>query len=321
MKILVAGSSGFIGSHLTQFLSDRGHELVGLDLAEPKADYGLTRFVKGDVRKPDKLLEALEGVDAMINLAAVHFDFGHTEQEYFETNESGTKTVLEALKKAGVSQFLFTSSIAVYGDRTDEANESTTPAPTSPYGASKLGGEQHIRQWSAEDPNRRVVVLRPCVVYGERNVTNMRNLIRQIDSGFFILFGSGKNVKATAYVGNLINAIAMHIEDMQPGLIIQNYADKPDQTVSDVVSIIRTELGKSKTPLKMPLWLGILAAIPFEAVTKITGKNLPVSIARVKKLAQPTRVAAQRVRDAGFQQPVSSDEGLRRMVRDYLQNK
>lgn len=321
MKILVAGSSGFIGSHLTRLLADRDHEVVGFDLVEPQADYGVSRFVKGDIRKADEVAEALVGMDAMINLAAIHFDYGHTDDEYWETNESGTRTVLEGLTRAGISQFLFTSSIAVYGDRSDEASEATTPNPTSPYGASKLAGEQLIRQWSEEDSNRRVVILRPCVVYGERNITNMRNLIRQIDSGFFVLFGSGNNVKATAYVGNLTWAIANHIENMEPGLTLRNYADKPDQTVNDIVAIIRSELGKSEHPLKMPVWLGILAAIPFEVVTKITGKNLPVSIARVKKLSQPTQVAAQLIRDAGFEQPISSDEGLRRMVRDYVKDK
>ena len=250
MKILVAGSSGFIGSHLTQLLAERGHEVVGFDSVEPQQDYGVSRFVKGDIRKADELAEALAGVDAMINLAAIHFDFGHAEEEYWETNESGTKAVLEALTKAGVSRFLFTSSIAVYGDRSDEASEETAPTPTSPYGASKLAGEKLIRQWSEEDPQRRTAILRPCVVYGERNITNMRNLIRQIDSGFFILFGSGKNVKATAYVGNLISAIAMHIEQMEPGLILQNYADKPDQSVSDIVAVIRSELGKSERPFQ-----------------------------------------------------------------------
>ena len=174
MKILVAGSSGFIGSHLTQLLADRGHEVVGFDLVEPKADYSVNRFIKGDIRNTDELAEALVGMEAMINLAAIHFDYGHAEEEYWETNEAGTKTVLEALTKAGVSQFLFTSSIAVYGDRTDEASETTTPAPTSPYGASKLAGESYIREWSDENLDRRVVILRPCVVYGERNVTNMR---------------------------------------------------------------------------------------------------------------------------------------------------
>ena len=103
--------------------------------------------------------------------------------------------------------------------------------------------------------------------------------------------------------------------------MVPEHADKPDQTVSDVVGTIRSELGKKPRPFKMPVWLGVLAAIPFEAVTRVTGKNLPVSIARVKKLAQPTQVAAQLIRDAGFEQPITSDDGLRRMVRDYVKSK
>jgi nucleoside-diphosphate-sugar epimerase len=149
----------------------------------------------------------------------------------------------------------------------------------------------------------------------------MMNLIRQINSGFFLLFGSGKNPKATAYVGNLVDAIALQVSLLRPGIQVYNYADKPDLSVREIVTIIRQALGQSPRPLTLPLWLGILAAIPFELAAKLTGRNFPVSIARVKKLSQPTQVSAQRIRDAGFQQRVDSREGLQRMVRHFQEHR
>ena len=321
MKILVAGSSGFIGSHLTPKLVERGHQVIGFDLHEPTGDYGISGFVQGDIRRKDDLVAALEGVDAAVNLAAIHFDYGHEDHEYWETNEAGTQAFLDAMEESGVQRFLFTSSIAVYGDRADEASETTEPTPTSVYGASKLGGEHVIEKWVDGATDRSVVIIRPCVVFGERNVTNMNNLIRQIDSGFFVMFGKGENVKATAYVENLAAAICMQVESMEPGLLVFNYADKPDLQVKEIVSVIRTALGKSSTAPTFPLWLGLLAAKPFDFITKITGKNLPVSSARVQKLTIPTQVAAQKIRDAGYQQPVATEEGLRRMVKYFSQSK
>ena len=70
--------------------------------------------------------------------------------------------------------------------------------------------------WVAEDSRRSAIVLRPCVVFGERNMANMQNLIRQIHSGHFVLFGAGDNVKAAAYVGNLVPVILGLIETQQP---------------------------------------------------------------------------------------------------------
>ena len=80
MRILVTGSSGFIGSHLTPLLAERGHEVVGFDTQEPTADYRLSKFVQGDIRKRQDVLEALDEIDCVINLAAVHFDYGNTDE-------------------------------------------------------------------------------------------------------------------------------------------------------------------------------------------------------------------------------------------------
>jgi nucleoside-diphosphate-sugar epimerase len=320
-SILVIGSSGFIGSHLTTLLASQGHRVVGFDHLKPGDDFGVNRFIQGDVRDAEQLRRAMEGIDTVINLAAVHFDFGHTDDEYFETNEGGMKALLQAMTQANVRRLIFTSSIAVYGDRDDEPNEQTAPSPTSPYGASKLAAEHVVEQWAEQASDRQVVIMRPCAVYGERNISNMMNLIRQINSGFFLLFGSGKNPKATAYVGNLVDAIALQVSLLRPGIQVYNYADKPDLSVREIVTIIRQALGQSPRPLTLPLWLGILAAIPFELAAKLTGRNFPVSIARVKKLSQPTQVSAQRIRDAGFQQRVDSREGLQRMVRHFQEHR
>ncbi len=321
MRILVTGSSGFIGSHLTTQLAQQGHELTGLDLVEPAEDYGVHRCLQGDVRNIDSARMALEGVDAVIHLAATHFDFGHSPQEYFENNESGMRVLLEGMREANVNALVFTSTIAVYGDRFEYSSEQTPAAPTSPYGESKLAAEKLIRQWQEEQPDRKAMVLRPCAVFGERNVTNMNNLIKQIDSGFFFLFGDGENIKAIAYVGNLIEAIRLLLDRAKGGFHVYNYSDQPELTVNQIVGIIYNALGKKGSPLHMPLWLGVAMAKPFDLFTAVTGKNVPVNTARVKKLAIPTLIDSTKIREFGLEQPYSSEEGLRRMVAHHIEKK
>jgi nucleoside-diphosphate-sugar epimerase len=316
--ILLVGSAGFIGSHLSQRLSELGHAVRGFDRRLPEGDFGAKLTTTGDVRRVEDLRRALPGVDTVIQLAAIHFDFGHADEEYFQTNEGGMRALLTAMSERGVRRLVFLSSIAVYGDHTGWADEDTPPAPATPYGASKLAAENLARQWAAEDPTRSLLILRPCAVYGERNISNMMNLIRQIHSGYFVLFGSGRNIKATAYVGNLVDAITQQLDQLSPGVRTLNYADKPDLTVAQIVAIVRSSLGKRSRPIRLPVWLGLLAAFPFELITRLTGRDLPVSAARVRKLNRPTQVRADRIRTAGFHQRVSSREGLERMVAHFL---
>lgn len=317
-KILVIGSAGFIGSHLTRMLADRGHEVVGLDLRSPAENFGCQRFVQGSLLDHAALSQCLEGVGTVFHLAAIHADVGHEPSEYWETNETGTLHLATAMDKQGVHRLLFVSSMAVYGDRDDEPSEVSETRPTSIYGASKAAAEKVVQQWVANDSRNAAMIVRPSVVYGERHVANVRTLIRQIHSGWFFEFGSGANVKATAYVENLTAALFFCLERMAPGLEVYNYADKPDLTSHEIVVAISRFLGRQHPPQRLPFWLGLIAAAPFDVVAKCLRKPLPISMARVRKLARPTPISAEKIRAAGFQQPIPSEVGLRRMVDDYL---
>lgn len=313
MQILVTGSSGFIASHLILYLADQGHRLHGLDLVEPDHTLPLSSFRKGDIRNRDDVQGALEGVDLVVNLAASHHDIGPTREDYFDHNERGTQVLLTAMSALGIKCFVFTSSVAVYGDLVGAPDEQTAPSPTSYYGASKLAAERVIAAWVEDDSSRKAAIIRPCVVFGERNKANTYNLIRQIDSGRFFIFGSGKNVKATAYVGNVVQAIGFLIERLQPGIETYNYSDQPDLPVNEIVSIIAQGLDR-REPLHLPLSLGILAAMPFGIAARLIGHNIVITPSRVRKLAMETRVDSGAIRVAGFMQTVTTADGLRRMI-------
>lgn len=317
MKVLICGNSGFIGSHLTPLLAERGHQVHGLDLREPQLREGLAGFTQGDIRKPEDLRDPVAGMDCVINLAAKHHDFGIEYDEYFETNERGTKTLLDAMANAGVQRHVFTSTVAVYGTQVTPPDEESTPDPENAYGKSKLAGEKVIHQWLSENPERAAVIFRPSVVYGERNLANMYSLIHMLNRGKFLRFGSGKVVKSVVYVGNLVRAIAMAMEQMSPGARTFNYVDKPDLPTTETVGIICDELGRRPPRVAFPLWLGLFAGGCFDVLGKITGKHMRISAARVRKLATSTQFQATAIREYGFEPSFTIEEGLRRMVRWY----
>ena len=316
MNVLLIGSSGFIGSHLVPKLVDSGHTVVGFDLVVPESSRGLSNFIQGDVRIANDFQKSFEEIDCVINLAAVHRDSGHTIDEYWDTNDRGMQQLLAAMESYQVKRLVFTSSVAVYGEHDFEVCEETEPVPTSPYGASKLSAEKRVLDWVARDEARAATILRPCVVFGERNVANMYNLIRQIQSGWFFIAGAGENVKSLAYVGNLVAAIAFCLERSAHGVQTYNYVDKPDLTVKETVSNVSRTLGKPRQPRHLPLSILALVARPFEMMSRLRGQVPTISSARVRKLAARTQFAATKIREAGFVPTVSLLEGIERMVHD-----
>jgi GlcNAc-P-P-Und epimerase len=310
-KILVTGGSGFIGYHLHDYLA---HErIVNLDLEEPDFAYRST-FLRGDVRDPKMVAEAIKGCDAVWNMAAAHKDFGISRNEYFDINEQGMRVITQAATAEGIKKFVFFSSVAVYGDSNEAQSETSTPAPSNDYGASKLAAERVLEKWASEDPSREVLIIRPVLVYGERNFGNMYRLMKQIDKGYYVNIGNGLNVKSVAYVKNLVEAVLYLLDHMESGVSVYNYADEPQMTSHNIGKTIAAALGKS-APVTLPYWLVYGLALPFDLIKKITGKDLAISSSRVQKMTIPTYFKAEKIRKTGFKPPFSNIEGLQNMVK------
>lgn len=315
-KILLTGGSGFIGRHFHNAVPN--NQLTVLDLNRPDFQNG-SKVVQGDIRKLEDIRRALEGdsVTSIISLAAKHHDFGIGHDEYFDTNEGGTATLCTAADEFGISEITFYSSVAVYGVREEISSESTVPEPDSPYGASKLAGEKILVEWAKKDPKRKVLIIRPTVVFGPNNKANMYNLIRQVDSRLYFHLGKADNVKSIAYVENLVDATLVLKQKMAPGVSIYNYSDEPQLTARQISETIAGALGK-KIHFTIPRRLGIAAGIPFDLAIKITGRNFPISTSRIRKLGTQTLHSAKKIVSEGYSPRYTTVEGLKKMVEWYL---
>ena len=313
--ILITGGSGFIGGHFHNYLPQR--EIVNLDLVVPAFRHD-GKFVQGDIRIAADIEKAVKGnnITTILSLAAKHHDFGVGHDEYFDTNEEGTEILCKVADDNGIKEIIFYSSVAVYGMREEISTESLVPKPNAPYGASKLAGEKVLEIWAAKDPTRKVLIIRPTVTFGPNNLANMYSLIRQINSGFYFHIGKASNVKSIAYVENLVQATLFLKQRMKAGVSIYNYADEPQLSAREIGETLAQALGK-KISLSMPLWLATTITLPFDLMIKITGKNVPISTSRVKKLATETYHSAKKVFQEGFKPQYSTREGLVKMVTWY----
>jgi nucleoside-diphosphate-sugar epimerase len=317
--ILLTGGSGFIGSHFHQTALQE--QFINIDLNEPTFENKAV-FVKGDIRIKSDLDRSVgsKKIKTIISLAAKHHDFGIGHEEYFDTNEGGTQVLCEVAAENNIKEIVFFSSVAVYGISDKISTEAVTPAPDSPYGASKLSGEKVLEKWASEDPERKVLIIRPTLVFGPNNMANMRNLIKQIDSGLYFHLGKADNIKSIAYVENVVEATLYLMSRMRPGVSIYNYSDEPQLTTREISEVIARALNK-KIRLTIPKTLGIMMGIPFDLAIKVTGTNLPISSARIKKLGTSTHHSAEKVLSKGFSPRFSSIQGLEKMVEWYKRTK
>lgn len=144
---LVTGGAGYIGAHVAQALLDSGREVTVLDdLSSGHARFvpAGAQFVQGSLLDADAVAQSLADAAGVVHLAGYKYageSVKHPLHTY-EQNVTGTGALLKAMRTAGVTRIVFSSSAGVYGTpTTDRVTESTPPAPESPYGESKLIGE------------------------------------------------------------------------------------------------------------------------------------------------------------------------------------
>ena len=198
MKVLVTGSDGFIGSHLTEALVRQGYKVRAfvyynsfnswgwLDNCSPDVK-GQFEVFSGDIRDPHGVKEAMKGCEAVLHLAAliaIPFSY-HSPDSYVDTNIKGTLNVLQAARELGVKRVIHTSTSEVYGTaQFVPINENHSLQGQSPYSATKIAADQlaHSFYSSFDLP---VITIRPFNTYGPRQSARavIPTIITQIASG------------------------------------------------------------------------------------------------------------------------------------------
>jgi nucleoside-diphosphate-sugar epimerase len=307
MKIALIGASGFVGTRLIELLKN-SYDLINIDKQQSLLNGDIT--VIGDVCDKDVLKNLLNGVDLVVLLAAEHRDDISPISLYYDVNIGGMRNTLEAMEANGVKRIVFTSSVAVYGLNKENPNEMYPADPFNHYGKSKWEAEQVLTEWYKTHQDWNINILRPTVIFGERNRGNVYNLLKQISSGKFLMVGKGNNKKSMAYVGNIVAFIKFLIENKTTSYNVYNYIDKPDFTMNELVGHVSKVLNKHIPMTHFPMWLGMIGGYCFDVLAAVTGKKLTVSSVRVQKFCATTQFDATKVLSTGFNAPYTLGEGL-----------
>ena len=319
MKITLIGASGFVGTRLIDLLKQSNYEFQNVDKQQSHFNSEVT--VLANILDKERISSLLKCTDLVVLLAAEHRDDVTPTSLYYDVNVGGMRNTLEAMEANGVKRIIFTSSVAVYGLNKKNPTETYPADPFNHYGKSKWEAEKVLQEWYKTHPDWNINVIRPTVIFGERNRGNVYNLLKQISSSRFLMVGKGNNKKSMAYVGNIVAFIKFLIEKKTAGYEVYNYIDKPDFTMNELVDHVSKVLNKHIPSVHYPLWLGMLGGYFFDVLAFITRRKLTISSVRVKKFCATTQFDATKVQNTDFSAPYTLEEGLARTLEfEFIHN-
>ena len=307
--VTVIGGSGFVGTNLCELLHSKDIEFEILDIKKSPRFPEKTKIA--DVRDLGSMIKAITG-DLVINLAAVHRDDSQ-DSEYHDTNVLGAENVVLALDKLGISNLIFTSSVAVYGFAPPQTSEKGEINPFNEYGRTKFAAEKVYERWQ-EASGGSLCIIRPTVIFGEGNRGNVYNLFAQIASGKFLMIGDGQNVKSMAYVGNLVAFIFANLNRTQK-YSLYNYVDAPSLDMNALVTLTRRRLlGKDGVGFRLPLWFGLGVGWFVDLLSLILSRNFAISSIRVRKFCSSSDFTSCYSLPESFSLPYSLTQGIERTL-------
>lgn len=329
MNVLITGGTGFLGRHLVWRLAALGHKVTFTGRQRSAAEEVIrassvpVHFVPlhhGDGNSAAQLLEAAEGIDALVHTAALSSPWG-SEKAFYKANVASTQEVLSACAIARVARLVHISTPSLYFnylDRLDIRENEALPAPVNEYARTKAQAETLVRVAGLDE----AVILRPRALFGPWDNTLMPRLLRVIERGAIPLMRGGKAKLDITYIDNLVDAIVLSLTRPLPrALNIYNVTNGEPQYLDALLAKLAQQFQLPLRTRSVPWWLIKTAAGAMEGWSKMTGgKEPPITrySAGVLAFSQTLDITAIR-RDLGYEPRVSIDEGLRRHAQWYLQ--
>lgn len=302
MKIAITGITGFVGQNLARYLSD-------IDIL------GISREANGlNINYSELSLNIFNKQKVFIHLAGIAHDLKKTSQDqaYFEVNTELTKRLFDLFLVSDCEVFIYMSSVKAAADEVAGIlTEEVIPNPKTVYGKSKLAAENYIL--SKEIPkDKRVYILRPCMIHGPINKGNLNLLYRFVARGIPYPFGKYVNRRSFVSLENLCFIIKELIDNAKIESGIYNIADDASLSTIDLVQVMSEVLCKPTRILKLPkLFVRFIAKV---------GDLFPIPInsERLLKLTENYEVSNLKIKNAIQKKlPLSLKDGIKKTIASF----
>jgi nucleoside-diphosphate-sugar epimerase len=306
-NVVVFGGSGFIGSNFVNYLLDNKlvKRVIVIDVRPLNSLFApnCVEYFYVDIRTDPVGWPVFESIDLVANFAAVHREPGHQLNEYYETNLPGAENVCAWAELIGCKNIIFTSSIAPYGPTESPKTEASIPTPNTPYGGSKLAAEKIHIGWQRAKEGRKLVIVRPGVVFGPGERGNVTRLIQATLRRYFLYMGNKGTRKAGGYVKELVNTMPWALNKISDsgGVFLYNFTVPVAPTVQDYVNTVFKVSGKRHFVPSVPFKLLLAISYIVEFLARPFGINQPISPVRVKKLIRSTNIVPGVLQREGYQ--------------------
>ena len=284
MSIYLTGASGFVGKNLISYFNN-----------------------KIEIKKHVRDVEFCISQNIVIHLAGKAHDLKNisNKEEYYEANTELTKNIFDSFLISDSSVFIMLSSVKAVADNVvGSLSEDCEPNPKTHYGKSKLLAERYILSKNIPD-NKRVYILRPCMIHGPNNKGNLNLLYKLVSKRIPCILGAFKNMRSYCSIDNLLFVINEFIHNNAIPSGVYNVADDEHLSTNEIISLMAKSNNKKTI---------IFNVYPF--IIKIIAKigdviPLPLNSERLKKLTESYMVSNEKLKKyIGKELPLTSRVGI-----------
>lgn len=310
MKFLITGAYGFVGTNVSKYFSEKGYILSALSRKQNKSVNSYDNFFSWD----DFGKINFDDFDGIIHLAGKAHDTKNQSgaKIYFDVNTELTKKIFDKFLGSKAKQFIFFSSVKAAADKVmgDKLSEDVQPQPLGPYGESKIKAEEYIL--GREHADKKVYILRPCMIHGPGNKGNLNLLYKVVSKGIPWPLGAFDNKRSFLSIRNLSFILEQFILN-SPESGIYHLADDEALSTNELIGLIAESQNR-----KARIWNCNQALI--KTLARIGDVlKLPLNSERLQKLTENYVVSNKKMKSALNidKLPLTAQEGLKRTLESF----
>jgi len=307
LRILITGATGAVGPVVVRAVHDAGYAVRTLSLDTPPVGIwpdGVEAVI-GDVTDVSDVRAAMDGVDAVIHMAAllhiVHVS-PEIHEKYQKINVGGTGNIVDVAAEAGVKRIVLFSTIAVYGQSGGRIlTEDSKPCPDTFYARTKLQAEEIVLNVRGADGRPSGIVLRFGAIYGSRIKGNYERMTHALANHRFIPIGNGLNRRTLIYDKDVGRAVVQAVFHPEAAGRLFNVTDGSFHTMNAIIEAICSGLGRRPPRLSLPVEPTRTLVRFMESGIRAAGFKSPVTAEMMDKYTEDIAVDSSRFqKEIGF---------------------